>query len=288
MQLDVADATGEQSVARPNERRGTCGTSTRPPLPVEDGLAASGRMNDAAGGLGATVVRRMLERSSPGIANRGRGYAQAGQTVSLDFERGRLIGRGAGFRPDAVRRRDHAARSRRSIGATVRAPRCTTRCRAPVTDDPRRRARVTCAPSSPEYRILVDSPLTVRCNCAYRGVCKHLVALAYVAGERLDKSPPAVAALLGVTDADLADPELSARGSKPRRWPRSPSRSRSSTGGGRPSWPAPSPRSNRRTPVDAMEVLGRAARTVTPPRSVADALGLLTDDDQEPEEDVDA
>ncbi len=57
-----------------------------------------------------------------------------------------------------------------------------------------------------EYRILIDAPVTVKCNCAYRGVCKHLVAFAYVAGERLDASPKHLAAVLGVTDADVARP----------------------------------------------------------------------------------
>ncbi len=46
----------------------------------------------------------------------------------------------------------------------------------------------------------------MKCNCSYRGVCKHLVAFAYVAGERLDQSAANLARILGVTDADLASP----------------------------------------------------------------------------------
>jgi uncharacterized Zn finger protein len=75
----------------------------------------------------------------------------------------------------------------------------------PVTEIPHAMTRDLRAELA-EYRILIDAPVTVKCNCSYRGVCKHLVAFAYVAGERLDASPRHLAAVLGVTNADVVVP----------------------------------------------------------------------------------
>lgn len=173
-----------------------------PPLPVENGLVASGQPDRTSNGFGAFVVRRVLERSSPGITTRGRGYAQAGQTISLDIEPGRISGEVQGSDPMPYQVEITCtvpeADRRRFVQALHHA------LPAPVTAVPASSTRELKAELA-EYRILVDSPLTVRCNCAYRGVCKHLVAFAYVAGERLDGSPTNIAALLGVEDSDLAE-----------------------------------------------------------------------------------
>ena len=40
--------------------------------------------------------------------------------------------------------------------------------------------------------------ITAAVACPYGGVCKHCIAVAYVAAERLDASPAAVATFLGV------------------------------------------------------------------------------------------
>jgi uncharacterized Zn finger protein len=177
-----------------------------PPIPVVDGLVANARTERPSAGLGGSVVRRVLDRTSPGIATRGRGYAQAGQTVSLDFDRGRISGEVQGSDPMPYQ-----------VEITCTVPEVDRRrfVRAlhhasdePVTEVPKTASRDLKAELA-QNRILVDAPLTVRCNCAYRGVCKHLVAVAYVAGEMLDDSPTNIAALLGVTDTDLAtqDPD---------------------------------------------------------------------------------
>ena len=46
-------------------------------------------------------------------------------------------------------------------------------------------------------------PITAKCTCPYGAVCKHCIALAYVAADRLDGSPIAVATFMGVRDEDL-------------------------------------------------------------------------------------
>lgn len=175
-----------------------------PPIRVENGIAAKGQIERPTMGLGGSVVRRVLDRTSPGIATRGRGYARAGQIVTLDYEPGRIAAdvQGSDELPYlteitfTVPEEDR----RRFIRALHHA------LPEPVTAVPETSTRELTAELS-EYRILVDAPLTVRCNCSYRGVCKHLVALAYVAGERLDESPLNIGAVLGVTDADLSEPE---------------------------------------------------------------------------------
>jgi SWIM zinc finger len=241
-----------------------------PPLPVEGGITGSGRMDDAAGGVGAALVRRMLERSSPGVAMRGRKYARAGQTVTLAIERGRLDGtiQGSDETPYAVDISCTVPESDRHafIAALHRVlPGPVTSI--PVTDTRALRIEIG------RLRLLVDSPLTVRCTCPYRGVCKHLVALAYVAGERLDRSPVAVASILGVSDDDLAEP-----GPNPERAADAVTEvmvfDRRRHGRLATALAA----LERRAPPDADEILGRAARTVTPPQSVADALGLSLPD----------
>ena len=188
----------------PEERPWNLWDESPPPLRVEDGLIATGRTDRTSAGLGGSVVRRVLDRTSPGIANRGRAYARAGQTISIDFDEGRISGEVQGSDalpyqveitcdvPDPDRRRFV-----RALHHTMPEP--VTSVPTSYTRDLRRELA--------EYRILVDAALTVRCNCSYRGVCKHLVAFAYVAGEGLDSSPANLAALLGVRDADLVEAE---------------------------------------------------------------------------------
>ena len=52
--------------------------------------------------------------------------------------------------------------------------------------------------------LLGGSSITARCTCPYGGVCKHCIAVAIVAGERLDESPKAIATFLGVTEVAFA------------------------------------------------------------------------------------
>jgi uncharacterized Zn finger protein len=187
----------------PAERPWNLWDESPPPIPVEDGLTAVAKPERLVGGLGGSIVRKVLDRCSPGIANRGRGYARAGQIVSLHFDRGRISGEVQGSDPDPyqveitfpVTEVDGRRFVRALHGALPE----------PVTEIPETMNRDLRAELA-EYRILIDAPVTVKCNCSYRGVCKHLVAFAYVGGERLDQSAANLARILGVTDADLADP----------------------------------------------------------------------------------
>jgi uncharacterized Zn finger protein len=253
-------------VTPPEERPWNLWDESPPPLRVEDGLIATGRTDRTSAGLGGSVVRRVLDRTSPGIANRGRAYARAGQTISLDFDEGRISGEVQGSDalpyqveitcdvPDPDRRRFV-----RALHHTLPEP--VTSVPAAFTRDLRRELA--------EYRILVDVALTVRCNCSYRGVCKHLVAFAYVAGEGLDSSPANLGALLGVTDADLADAgpdveESDSESSEAVTFDRKRQAQLARTLAAL----------DRRDPITRDDVLSRAAEILHPSAAVANALDL--------------
>jgi len=261
----------------PDERPWNLWDESPPPRRVEDGIVATGRLERPTGGLGSSIVRRVLDRSSPGIANRGRGYARAGQTVSLDFERGRIAGeiQGSDELPYQV-----------EITCTVPEVDRNRFVRAlhhalpePVTTVPTSSTRDLRAELA-EYRILLDAALTVRCNCSYRGVCKHLVALAYVAGEALDESPANIAALLGVTDADIATLDADAEPDPSETADVELFDRRRQTQLGRTLAAL-----DRRDPLDRDDVLAQAAEILVPSPAVANALDLdLYLDPVEPED----
>lgn len=250
----------------PTERPWNLWDESPPPIPVEDGLSAVARPERMAGGLGGSIVRKVLDRCSPGIANRGRGYARAGQIVSLDFAPGRISGEVQGSDPDPYQTEITFpvadADGRRFVRALHGA------LPEPVTEIPESMTRDLRAELA-EYRILIDAPVTVKCNCSYRGVCKHLVAFAYVAGERLDASPQHLATVLGVTDADVAipvgDDETDAT-AEPETllFDRKRQAVLARTVGG----------FDRREPVTRDEVLARAAEILMPSAAVANALDL--------------
>jgi uncharacterized Zn finger protein len=237
-----------------------------PPIPVEDGLIATGRTDRTSSGLGGSVVRRVLDRASPGISNRGRAYARAGQTVSVDFEEGRIFGEVQGSDPLPYQveitcdvPETDQRRFVRALHHTLPEP--VTEIPETFTRDLRRELA--------EYRILVDAALTVRCNCSYRGVCKHLVAFGYVAGEQLDQSPANIGALLGITDADLAGPEVDAEAADDeepelavfdRKRQAQLARTLASI--------------DKREPLTRDDVLARAAEVLHPSATVANALDL--------------
>jgi uncharacterized Zn finger protein len=189
-------------VTPPTERPWNLWDESPPPLPVEHGLRAAAKPERLTGGLGGSIVRRVLDRASPGIANRGRGYARAGQIVSIELDRGRISGEVQGSDPDPYQTEITFPVTEADGRRFVRALRGAFH--EPVVEIPETTSRDLRADLA-EYRILIDAPITVKCNCPHRGVCKHLVAFAYVAGEQLDESPVNLARILGVTDADLAD-----------------------------------------------------------------------------------
>ncbi len=250
-----------------------------PPLPVENGLIATGRTDRTSAGLGGSFVRRVLDRASPGIANRGRAYARAGQTVSVDFAEGRISGEVQGSDPLPYQVEITCEVPETDQRRFVRALHHTLP--EPVTEVPESFTR-DLRRELAEYRILVDAALTVRCNCSYRGVCKHLVAFGYVAGEQLDQSPAHIAALLGITDADLAGPDADepAEAQAPelavfdRKREAQLARTLAAI--------------DRRDPLTRDDVLSRAAEVLHPSATVANALDLdlyLDPVDAEPDTD---
>lgn len=261
----------------PDERPWNLWDESPPPLRVEGGIVATGRLERPSASLGSSIVRRVLDRASPGIANRGRGYARAGQTVSLEFERGRIAAEIQGSDPLPYQAEITCTVPDVDRDRFVRA--LHHALPEPVTAVPTSSTRDLRAELA-EYRILLDATLTVRCNCSYRGVCKHLVALAYVAGELLDESPANIAGLLGVTDEDVAnlDADAEPETAEPEEVAvfdpkREAQLARSLTA------------LDRRDPLDRDAVLARAAEVLTPSPAVANALDLdLYLDPVEPEE----
>jgi uncharacterized Zn finger protein len=267
-------------VTPPAERPWNLWDESPPPIPVEDGLSAVAKPERLAGGLGSSIVRKVLDRSSPGIANRGRGYARAGQTVSLDFAPGRISGEVQGSDPDPYQTEITFPVSEVDGKRFVRA--LHGALPEPVTEIPEAMTRDLRAELA-EYRILIDAPVTVKCNCSYRGVCKHLVAFAYVAGERLDASPRHLASVLDITNDDVVvvvtddDIDAAAEPETPRfdrKRQTALARTLSSL-------------DNRESPTRD-EVLSRAAEILMPSAAVANALDLdLYLDPIEPEAEAD-
>jgi uncharacterized Zn finger protein len=260
----------------PDERPWNLWDESPPPRRVEGGLAATGRLERPTASLGSSIVRRVLDRASPGIANRGRGYARAGQTVSLDFERGRIAAEIQGSDPLPYQAEITCTVPEVDRNRFVRA--LHHALPEPVDEIPSSSTRNLRAELA-EYRILLDATLTVRCNCSYRGVCKHLVALAYVAGEQLDESPANIAALLGVTDTDVVSLAADAE----------PDSVDVDVVQFDPKRQAQLGRAlaalDRRKPLDRDGVLARAATVLTPSPAVANALDLdMYLDPVEPEE----
>lgn len=147
------------------------------------------------GAVGTTLVRQVVGRVNPGVASRGRTYARQGQTVSLEIDRGlvRAKVQGALAEPYAVTlTADVPGRAAVVLRALLRR----------VLDEPE-----AGIPAHAPGRVLdeiasVDllrgTAVTARCTCPYGGVCKHCVAVAHVAAERLDASPAAIAQFVGV------------------------------------------------------------------------------------------
>jgi uncharacterized Zn finger protein len=261
----------------PDDRSWNLWDESPPPLRVEGGLVATGRLERPSAGLGSSIVRRVLDRASPGIANRGRAYARAGQTVSLDFERGRIAAEIQGSDPLPYQAEITCTVPEVDRNRFVRA--LHHALPEPVTEIPTSSTRNLRAELA-EYRILLDAALTVRCNCSYRGVCKHLVALAYVAGEQLDESPANIAALLGVTDADVVsmDPEAEPESTDTADVVVFDRKRQAQLGRTLAAL-------DRREPRSRDEVLAKAAEVLTPSPAVANALDLdMYLDPVEPEE----
>ena len=241
-----------------------------PTLPVEGGLVVSGTMRTARLGerpksVGTDIIRRMLERVNTGIATRGRSYARSGQTVTMTIEKGRIHAnvQGSAATPYSV-----------TIACTVpddRRQRLIAAFEHALVDP----SKGIPARGTPAMRDEIDAcalldgvEITAKCTCPYGAVCKHCIALAYVAADRLDGSPIAVATFMGVRDDDLA----ATRGTR-ESTPPAPSV---------PTFDARRQAKLARTLArldahaapSADDVIRSASKVLRPPASVADQLGL--------------
>jgi uncharacterized Zn finger protein len=168
-----------------------------PAKAVEGGLTARTKRARGApeGAVGATLIRQVVGRVHDGVASRGRAYARNGQTVSLRIARGTIDAsvQGALDEPYSVQLRCEIPSRARVVLPTVLRR---------ALDDPE--AGIPAHAPEPVMReiaaadLLRGTAVTARCTCPYGGVCKHCIAVAYVAAERLDASPAAVAQFLGV------------------------------------------------------------------------------------------
>ncbi|MBK5288947.1 MAG: SWIM zinc finger family protein, partial [Acidimicrobiia bacterium] len=179
-----------------------------PALPVEGGLTASGvirgtRIATDAIGVGAEIVKRMVARANDSLISRGRAYARSGQTISMTIEPGRIHALVQGSAPEPY-----------SVSLAFDVPpdhrqRLITAFEHALTD-PRAgipaRGSAALREEIDECELLHGVPVKARCTCPYGAVCKHCIAVAYIAADRLDTSPIAVANLFGVRDEHLGVP----------------------------------------------------------------------------------
>ncbi len=178
-----------------------------PALPVEGGLVASGlvrgtRIVTDARGVGAEIISRMVERSNSGIVTRGRAYARSGQTISMTLEPGRLhaLVQGSAAQPYSVTIAFNAP--------PIHRQRLIDAFRHALTDPAAgipARGSAALRDEIDACELLAGVPITAKCTCPYGAVCKHCIALAYIAADRLDGSPITIATLFGVRDEDVRD-----------------------------------------------------------------------------------
>jgi|GEM_PF-4046503 Uncharacterized conserved protein len=240
-----------------------------PALPVEGGLVATGMVRGTriavdARGVGAEIVTRMVERVNSGLASRGRAYARGGQTVTMTIEGGRIhaLIQGSGTEPYSV-----------TIACTIPAEHRGRLIAAfeHALPDPTKGIPARGTPALREEidacELLVGIPITARCTCPYGAVCKHCIALAYVAADRLDGSPIAIATFFGVRDEDLGVSEAEGTTDTVTAVPVFDSKRQAQLA-------RTLARLDDRDPPTLDDVLQRAARTLTPPAAVLTQLGL--------------
>lgn len=238
-------------------------------MPVEGGLVASGlvrgtRIASDAPGVGAAIVTRIVERTNQGVITRGRAYARSGQTISMTIEPGRIHAQvqGSSPQPYAV-----------TIACTV-APVVRQRLIAAfdhALSDP---SAGIPARGSPTLRSEIDAcslldgvPITAKCTCPYGAVCKHCVALAYIAADRLDGSPIVVATFFGVRDEDLGAFDADPTNDVPVDEPTFDSKRQAKLA-------RTLARLDASGAPTSDDVIARATRTLNPPKTVAHQLGL--------------
>jgi uncharacterized Zn finger protein len=176
-----------------------------PAKEVEGGLVArraTGR-SDPAGdrSVGSVLLERLTARASSGVIQRGRSYARKGQTVALAIEPGvvRASVQGAADDPYAVTLTCEARPAARSalieaLGRLVERPDVELPVHGSSTINGELAA----------LDLLRGAAVTAVCTCPFGAVCKHAIAVAILAGERLDESPKTLATFFAVTEAAFA------------------------------------------------------------------------------------
>jgi uncharacterized Zn finger protein len=173
---------------------------------VEGGLVArrapdKRRRGEPELGVGTVLLETLAARTTSGVVQRGRSYARKGQTVALTIEPGviRASVQGASDDPYTVELTCEVTSA--ATTALIETLARTT-ARPDVVIPAHGLPALNAALAALD--LLRGGTVGAHCTCPYGGVCKHCIAVAIVAGERLDESPKAVAILLGVTEAMFA------------------------------------------------------------------------------------
>jgi hypothetical protein len=188
------------------------------PLPAADGIATSKRRGQMADAWWSRRFVHVLESYGlGGRLQRGRRYARAGQTLSLDVMPGMLVSQVQGSRPRPYvvtvraaepteaqwRKLDDAFRSRVGFAARLLAGEVP-----PELEDTFARAGVELIPST--WAALVAS-----CTCPdWENPCKHIAAALYVFADQLDRDPWLLLAWRGRTREEVLA-HLHAAGGEP-------------------------------------------------------------------------
>lgn len=169
--------------------------------PQPTAVQSTGPGNPAA----LVLIDAALKTPDSGRITRGRGYARNGNVVNLEFSPGRIVGQVAGSQNDPFNV---------DIVLPVRQPEQLTQVAELLLQGSGLRA-VKAGRMSPELaQLMVCEPrenLRFLCDCPdLAPVCKHCVAVALKAADRLESDPMAVFQLRGM-DAEMLEKSLRAQ-----------------------------------------------------------------------------
>ncbi len=151
--------------------------------------------------VGHALLETLSARVNDGVVQRGRSYARKGQTVALAIEPGEIHGsvQGALDEPYAVR-----------LNCTFPPAATAALIETLARVLPRPDVEIPSFATPPVVAELAaldlmrDATVTAHCTCPYGAVCKHCIAVAILAAERLDESPKTLATFLGVAETTFA------------------------------------------------------------------------------------
>ncbi|MGZ6888081.1 MAG: SWIM zinc finger family protein [Acidimicrobiia bacterium] len=174
---------------------------------VEGGLVArraprrAARDAEPTRGVGSVLLEMLSARTSSGVIQRGRSYARRGQTVALGIEPGEI-------RASVQGALDEPYTVRLTCAVNPSARNALIETLARVLERPEEGIpahglpAVTAELASSD--LLRGATVTAHCTCPFGAVCKHCIAVAILASERLDESPKTIATFLGVTEVAFA------------------------------------------------------------------------------------